>query len=640
MNACFNPASRVGKARVYFRPETLSTWYYVDMGSDAPCHAGVLLKPSKSLIEKKIFYYIDVQGDGTGRTPEYAPIVVGSEAECKTRIAPVSATGPAAVFPAIPPGFVGGGISTGVIAGGVAAAAVIGGGAAVLKSDDDDPAPTTTVPVTSPPATTPPVTVPPTTTPSPGAGLVVACQASPRTGEAPLRVDFATFPNGGTGTYTFEWAFGDGGESTNPNPAHTFLNPGVFNSTVVVRSGSQTASCSRPITVTRPPTPPPGPAPVTLTVSLTGTGTGVVTGPGITCAPDCGEAYASGTVVTLAAAPTSGSTFVGWSGGGCSGTGACTVTMDVSKTVTAQFELLPVTLTVARTGTGTGGVTGTGINCGPDCTESYAPGTMVTLTATPTGGSTFGGWSGGGCTGTGTCVVTMDVSKTVTAQFNAPAPVTLTFTALDETGAECGAPLINIAPPNTDCVSSSAGTTCTHSYTAGTVVNLSYDADLGCECVRWSGACAATPTVPGEDSVCTLTMNADQTAGATFDFSCFLSVTSRSASSRPVTGSTQLDLPGGEGQLVINGRMASAVRPGPAALTVEGQRGTNIVEAALVRGAGRPGTWRFDFSGEAAIKAGSLRVIAGTVAVITGHAVVFRLQGKPGERVVFAFEVE
>jgi uncharacterized repeat protein (TIGR02543 family) len=30
--------------------------------------------------------------------------------------------------------------------------------------------------------------------------------------------------------------------------------------------------------------------------------------------------------------------FVGWTGGGCSGTDPCTVTMDASKTVTAEFD--------------------------------------------------------------------------------------------------------------------------------------------------------------------------------------------------------------------------------------------------------------------------------------------------------------
>jgi hypothetical protein len=101
-----------------------------------------------------------------------------------------------------------------------------------------------------------------------------------------------------------------------------------------------------------------------------------------------------------------------------------------------------------------------------------------------------------------------------------------------------------------------------------------------------------------------------------------------------------LEVPDGEGQVVVNGRSASAVRTGLAAIAAEGRKGSNRVEAQLVRGGGRPGTWRFQFSGQSGLKAGSLRAVAGTVLVITGDAVVFRLQGKPGERLVFMFEVE
>src|SRR5205807_2293496 len=40
---------------------------------------------------------------------------------------------------------------------------------------------------------------------------------------------------------------------------------------------------------------------------------------------------------TLTATPAAGSMFTGWSGGGCAGTGACTVTMNAATTVTAGF---------------------------------------------------------------------------------------------------------------------------------------------------------------------------------------------------------------------------------------------------------------------------------------------------------------
>ncbi len=72
----------------------------------------------------------------------------------------------------------------------------------------------------------------------------------------------------------------------------------------------------------------------------------------------------------------------------------------------------------APTGTGSGTVTSApgGINCGATCSAFYASGTMVTLTATPTGGSSFAGWSGA-CSGTGDCTVAMNSTTNVTATF-------------------------------------------------------------------------------------------------------------------------------------------------------------------------------------------------------------------------------
>jgi hypothetical protein len=90
--------------------------------------------------------------------------------------------------------------------------------------------------------------------------------------------------------------------------------------------------------------------------------------------------------------------------------------MNENKSVTATFTLANTyTLTTRNAGTGSGSVTAS------PSASSYAPGTVVTLTASVFTTSTFAGWSGGGCSGTATtCQVTMNENKTVTATFNAP----------------------------------------------------------------------------------------------------------------------------------------------------------------------------------------------------------------------------
>jgi Polysaccharide lyase/Divergent InlB B-repeat domain len=70
---------------------------------------------------------------------------------------------------------------------------------------------------------------------------------------------------------------------------------------------------------------------------------------------------------------------------------------------------------------GDGSVTGTGIACPGDCSESFTSGAVVTLAAPPASGSTFSGW-GGACSGTGSCSVTMSSAQSVTASFAATPP--------------------------------------------------------------------------------------------------------------------------------------------------------------------------------------------------------------------------
>ena len=90
----------------------------------------------------------------------------------------------------------------------------------------------------------------------------------------------------------------------------------------------------------------------------------------------------------------------------------------VAGDLTAVSCAPAVTLSVSKTGAGSGTVTSAvaGINCGAACSQTYSAGAVVTLTATATSGSTFSGWSGA-CAGTGACNVTMDVAKSVSANF-------------------------------------------------------------------------------------------------------------------------------------------------------------------------------------------------------------------------------
>src|SRR5438067_6208786 len=88
-----------------------------------------------------------------------------------------------------------------------------------------------------------------------------------------------------------------------------------------------------------PPLPPPEDQ-RTLTVSITGPGTITSSPAGIDCGSTCSAIFASGTKVTLAAAPATGAHFKEW-GGACSGTGGCTVTLSANAAINATFDPPP-----------------------------------------------------------------------------------------------------------------------------------------------------------------------------------------------------------------------------------------------------------------------------------------------------------
>ncbi|MBA2664567.1 MAG: hypothetical protein H0U74_19935 [Bradymonadaceae bacterium] len=161
----------------------------------------------------------------------------------------------------------------------------------------------------------------------------------------------------------------------------------------------------------------------TLDVSQAGSGQGTVasTPAGIDCPTSCSAAFDHGAQVALSASPGATSNFTGWSGA-CIGLANCVVSMTEARTLVANFALKSYTLSVSKAGSGIGTVTSSpsGISCGATCSRDYAHGTQVVLTAVPSANSNFIGWSGAGCTGVGTCSVTITQAESVTALFYAP----------------------------------------------------------------------------------------------------------------------------------------------------------------------------------------------------------------------------
>jgi hypothetical protein len=168
-------------------------------------------------------------------------------------------------------------------------------------------------------------------------------------------------------------------------------------------------------------------------------------------------------------------------------------------TQNAAVNVCGVVLAVSRTGTGSGLVTSSvgGISCGSVCSHSYGPGSTVTLTASPSVGSSFAGWSGA-CSGTGNCTVTMNQARSVTATF------TLLSETLSVTTSGSGSGSVTSIPTGVSC-----GSTCSHAYTYGTSVTLTATAAANSTFSGWSGACSGA-------AACAVTMTKTQPVSATF----------------------------------------------------------------------------------------------------------------------------
>ncbi|WP_158508932.1 InlB B-repeat-containing protein [Gemmatirosa kalamazoonensis] len=305
-----------------------------------------------------------------------------------------------------------------------------------------------------------------------------------------------------------------------------------------------------------------------LSVSTGGTGDGTVTSPvGISCPGTCSTTLGAGTVVTLTAAASQGSTFGGW-GGACSGTApTCAVTMDAVKSVTASFSRIvttfPLGVTIAGTGTGAVSSSPGSIDCPGSCTSSYAPGTVVTLTALPGGQNvTFGGWDGA-CVGSGTsptCTITMDGPKSVTALFS----IVVQPLTLDVSFAGTGSGAVGSSPSGIDCPGA-----CTASFAPATSVTLTATPGSGSTFTGWSGACSGT-------GACVVTMDAAKSVTATFtstgggNVGLSLNVFGAGVT---VTGPNGINCPGACGASFPIGTQVTLTVTGPAGATFAGWGG-------------------------------------------------------------------
>jgi hypothetical protein len=237
--------------------------------------------------------------------------------------------------------------------------------------------------------------------------------------------------------------------------------------------------------------------PVTLSVTTSGNGTVTLNPPG--------GSYASGTNVTLSAAPAAGSTFTGWSGAVTGSANPATLLVNANKSVIATFVALPPTITVLPS-------TGGSIALSPSGGGPYPLGTQVAVTATPAAGYRFDSWGGSLSGTTNPATVLMDGPKTISATFIRRYALTTSKTGSGSV----------VASP-------SGGV-----YDAGTVVTLTaVPSNPVASFLGWGGALSGT-TNPR-----TIVMNSDTTVSASFTQTYTLTVTIRRS------GSVTLTPPGG-----------------------------------------------------------------------------------------------
>jgi Divergent InlB B-repeat domain len=156
-------------------------------------------------------------------------------------------------------------------------------------------------------------------------------------------------------------------------------------------------------------------------------------------------------------------------------------------------------LTVRVTGAGAVTSNPVGIDCNTECVVAFDAPLSVSLTPAPANGFRFVEW-GGACTGTASCVVTMDQARLVSAQFD-PIPGAQNFTL---TVAVIGNGSVSSQPVGISCAAD-----CIEAYPANTQVTLIATPGANQSFAGWSGACSGA-------SSCVVTMNQVNSVSASF----------------------------------------------------------------------------------------------------------------------------
>ena len=315
-----------------------------------------------------------------------------------------------------------------------------------------------------------------------------------------------------------DWDFGDGGDEkkTGSPPAksisHTFTSAGTYRVTLRMKLDQpEKANYGNPLPVTRL-VKVTGGSLAKLTISKAGSGWGTVTSSpaGIACGADCDQEFEAGKEVTLTASAAAGSEFAGWTGCGSEAGGKCMVTMSGAKAVEATFEpLSEFKLKVNKSGSGKGAVTSSpsGIDCRKDCEQEFEANKSVTLKAKAASGSKFSGWSGAGCSGTGSCAVTIDEAKEVTAIFNSLGE---DFSLrVEKTGN--GEGLVSSIQKGLAEEQINCGVHCEESFTSGREVELLQESQSGSSFIKWGG-CDAVVT-----GKCLVTLTENRTVTAEYE---------------------------------------------------------------------------------------------------------------------------